>query len=144
MSTAKRAGPIVLFLVAWGSNLAFDGLSWALPALSPPHLLHRYMPEMIRGMVSPAILAPMTSLVLAGIALLLLSIVPPGTPRRVLHLFGWLLGFWLFSEGLMAWVWLDAPWGAVVAALATGIPRSFGVAWILLRMRGPAVEAEGR
>jgi len=144
MSTAKRAGPIVLFLAAWGANLAFDGLAWALPALSPPHLLHRYMPEMIRGMVSPAVLAPMASLVLASIDLLLLSIVPPGTPRRLLSLFGWLLGFWLFSEGLLAWVWLDASGGAVVAALATGIPRSFGIAWVLLRLQDPPAEAEGR
>ena len=144
MSTAKRAGPIVLFLVAWGSNLAFDGLSWALPALSPPHLLHRYMPEMIRGMVSPAVLAPMASLVLAAIDLLLLSIVPPEAPRRLLHLFGWFLGFWLLSEGLLAWVWLDAPGGAVIVALATGIPRSLAVAWILLRLQGNPAEPEGR
>jgi hypothetical protein len=144
MLTGKRAGPIVLFLVAWGANLVFDGLSWASPALSPPHLLHRYMPEMIRGMVSPAVLAPMASMVLAAIALLLLSIVPPEAPRRLLHLFGWLLGFWLLSEGLLAWVWLDAPGGAVVAALATGIPRSLAVAWILLRLQGRPAEAEGR
>jgi hypothetical protein len=144
MSTGKRAGPVLLFLAAWGANLAFDGLSWAAPALSPPHLLHRYMPEMIRGMVSPPVLAPMASVVLAAIDLLLLSIVPPETPRRLLHLFGWLLGFWLLSEGLLAWVWLDAPGGAVAAALATGIPRSLGVAWILLRLRGQAAQAGGR
>ena len=144
MLTGKRAGPIVLFLVAWGANLVFDGLSWASPALSPPHLLHRYMPEMIRGMVSPAVLAPMASMVLAAIALLLLSIVPPEAPRRLVHLFGWFLGFWLLSEGLLAWVWLDAPGGAVVAALATGIPRSLAVAWILLRLQGLPAEAEGR
>lgn len=144
MSTRKRPGPIVLFLVAWGANLAFDGLSWASPALSPPHLLLRYMPEMIRGMVSPAVLAPMASLVLAAIDMLLLSIVPPEAPRRLPHLLGWLLGFWLLSEGLLAWVWLDAPGGAVFAALATGIPRSLAVAWILLRLQGRPAEAEGR
>jgi hypothetical protein len=144
MSTGKRAGPILLFLAAWGANLAFDGLSWASPALAPPHLLHRYMPEMIRGMVSPAVLAPMASLVLAAIDLLLLSIVPPGAPRRLLHLFGWFLGFWLLSEGLLAWVWLDAPGGAVIVALATGIPRSLAVAWMLLRLQGRPADPEGR
>jgi len=32
----------------------------------------------------------------------------------------------------------------VVAALATGIPRSLAVAWLLLRLQGPPAEAEGR
>jgi len=141
MSTGNRAGPFFLFLVAWGANLAFDGLGWVLPALAPPHLLHQYMPEMVRGMVSPAVLAPMASMVLAAIDLLVLSIVPPEAPRRFVHLSGWLLGFWLLSEGLLAWVWLDAPGGAVALALATGIPRSLAVAWLLLRLQGPAPEA---
>jgi hypothetical protein len=140
MSTGKRAGPVLLFLAAWGANLAFDALALASPLLSPPHLLHRYMPEMIRGMVSPAVLAPMASMVLAAIDLLLLSIVPPETPRPLLNLSGWLLGFWVLSEGLLAWVWLDAPAGAVVVALATGVPRSLAVAWLLLRLRGTGTE----
>jgi hypothetical protein len=138
MSTGKRAGPFVFFVAAWGTNLAFDALSWPLQGLAPPHLLHRFMPEMIRGMVSPALLAPMASGVLAAIDLLLLSIVPEDAPRPILHLFGWLVGFWLLSEGLLAWVWLDAPGGALLASLATGLPRSLAVAWILLRLRGPA------
>jgi hypothetical protein len=100
------------------------------------------MPEMVRGMVSPAVLAPMASVVLAAIDLLLLSVVPPGAPRRLLHLLGWFLGFWLLSEGLLAWVWLDAPGGAILVALATGIPRSLAAAWLLLRLQGPAAEAE--
>jgi hypothetical protein len=140
MSTGKRAGPVVLLLAAWVANLAFDALSLAAPALTPPHLLHRYMPEMIRGMVSPAVLAPMASLVLAAIDLLLLSIVPPGAPRRLAHLFGWILGFWLLSEGLLAWVWLEAPGATVALALAGGLPRSLAVAWLLLRVRGPGPE----
>jgi hypothetical protein len=144
MSTGRRSGPIVLFLAAWGVNLAFDGLALLSPALSPPHLLHRYMPEMVRGMVSPAVLAPMASLVLAAIALLLLSVVPPDAPRRLLHLMGWLMGFWLLSEGLLAWVWLDAPGGAILVALATGIPRSLAAAWLLLRLQGSTAEAEAR
>jgi hypothetical protein len=138
MSTGKRAGGLVLFLAAWGANLAFDGLGWVVPALAPPHLLHRYMPEMIRGMVSPAVLAPMASAVLAGIDLLMLSIVPPEAPRRLVTLSGWLLGFWVLAEGLLAWVWLDAPAGAVIAALGTGLPRSLAIAWMLLRLQGPA------
>jgi hypothetical protein len=141
MATGKRAGPFVLFMAAWGANLALDGLGQVLPALCPPHLLHAYMPEAIRGMVSPAVLAPMASLVLAGIDLLLLSIVPPDAPRRLAQLSGWLLGFWLLSEGLLAWVWLDAPLGVVLVSVASGIPRSVLLAWILLRLRGSAPEA---
>ncbi len=143
MSTGKRAGTFVLLVVAWGVNLAFDGIGGLVPALAPPHLLHRFMPEAVRGMVSPAVLAPMASVVLAGIAVLLLSIVPPSAPRRLLVLTGWLFGFWLLSEGLLAWVWLDGPALPILAAIATGVPRSLALAWVLLRVRGPAPGAAG-
>lgn len=132
---------MALFFGAWAGNLAFDALSRVVPALAPPHLLHAHMPEAIRAMISPAILAPVTSAVLAGIALLCLSIVPPGAPRRVARLAGWLLFFWVLSEGLMAWVWLDAPAGLVAVSLTGGIPRSLAVAWLLVRQQGPAAEA---
>ena len=140
MASRWRSGGIALFLGAWGENLAFDALSWAVPPLAPPHLLHAYMPEAIRQMVSPAVLAPVTSAVLAAIALLVLSLVPPGTPGRVRALATWLLGFWFLSEGLMAWVWLDAPAGVVAWSLAGGVPRSLAVAWLLARQQGPAAE----
>jgi len=141
MAKGWRQGGVVLFLAAWGENLAFDALSRVIPPVAPPHLLHAYMPEAIRDMVSPAVLAPVTSAVLAAIALLCLSLVPPGTPRRVLRLSTWLLGFWLLSEGLLAWVWLDAPLGVVAASLAGGIPRSLVVAALLVRQQGPAAGA---
>lgn len=141
MARSWRSGGVALFVGAWAGNLAFDALSRAVPALAPPHLLHAYMPEAIRAMVSPAILAPVTSAVLAGIALLCLSLVPPGTPRRVVRLSAWLLGFWALSEGLMAWVWLDAPAAVVAVSLTGGIPRSLAVAWLLVRQQGPAAEA---
>jgi hypothetical protein len=140
MAQGFRSGGIALFLAAWGENLAFDALSWVVPPLAPPHLLHAYMPEAIRQMVSPAVLAPVTSAVLAAIALLVLSLVPPGTPGRVRALATWLLGFWLLSEGLMAWVWLDAPAGVVAWSLAGGVPRSLAVAWLLARQQGPPAE----
>lgn len=142
MTTARKAGAVVLFGVAWVTNLAFDGLAWITIQFAPPHLLTPYMPEAIRDMVSPGVLAPVTSAVLASIALLVLSVVPPGTPRRVLRLTLWLLGFWILSEGLLAWVWLDAPAVAVATSLAGGIPRSLVVAWVLARLQG--VPAESR
>jgi len=141
MGKGWKAGATALFGAAWVTNLAFDGLGWIVPPLAPPHLLHAYMPEAIRGMVSPAVLAPVTSAVLAAIALLVLSLVPPGAPRRTLRLAAWLLGFWFLSEGLLAWVWLDAPPGGLLASsLAAGIPRSLGVAWVLAWMQGPPAE----
>jgi hypothetical protein len=141
MAKGWRSGGTVLFLGAWGENLAFDALSRVLPPLAPPHLLTAYMPEAIRAMVSPAVLAPVTSAVLAAIALLVLSLVPPGTPGRVLRLSAWLLGFWFLSEGLLAWVWLDAPAGVVAVSLTGGIPRSVAVAWLLARLQGPPAES---
>ena len=136
MATARTSGAVVLFFVAWGVNLAFDGLAWIATQFAPPHLLNAYMPEAIRDMVSRDVLAPVTSAVLAAIALLVLSLVPREAPRRVAHLTAWLLGFWLLSEGLLAWVWLDAPAMVVVLALAGGIPRSLVVAWLLARLQG--------
>ncbi len=136
MASGWRSGGVILFLGAWGENLLFDLLGRIVPFLTPPHLLHAHMPEAIRDMVSPTVLAPVTSAVLASIALLCLSLVPPGTPRRVLRLSAWLLGFWMLSEGLLAWVWLDAPGGVVAASLAGGIPRSLVVAGLLVRQQG--------
>jgi hypothetical protein len=138
MASGWRSGGVILFLGAWAENLVFDMLGRFVPAIAPPHLLHAYMPEAIRDMVSPEVLAPVTSAVLAAIALLCLSLVPPGTPRRVLRLSAWLLGFWILSEGLLAWVWLDAPLGVVAASLAGGIPRSLVVAALLADEQGLA------
>jgi hypothetical protein len=141
MTTTRNAGAVALFGAAWVANLAFDGLAWIALPFAPPHLLTPYMPEAIREMVSPGVLAPVTSAVLAAIALLVLSLVPPGTPRRVARLTLWLLGFWLLSEGLLAWVWLDAPAVAVAVSLAGGIPRSLVVAWLLSRLEGAPAES---
>lgn len=141
MTTGRKAGAVALFGAAWVTNLAFDGLSWIALPFAPPHLLTPYMPEAIREMVSPGVLAPVTSAVLAAIALLVLSLVPPGEPHRVRRLTLWLLGFWLLSEGLLAWVWLDAPGITVALSLAGGIPRSLVAAWVLDRLGGAPAEA---
>jgi hypothetical protein len=141
MATGRKAGAMVLLGAAWGANLAFDGLAWVSARLAPPHLLTSYMPEAIRDMISRDVLAPVTSAVLAAIALLVLSLVPPEAPRRVLQLAAWLLGFWVLSEGLLAWVWLDAPAIVVMGALAGGVPRSLVVAWLLARLQGRAAES---
>ncbi len=136
MASAWRTGGVTLFIGAWGGNMAFDVLSRVVPALAPPHLLHAYMPEAIRDMVSPGVLAPVTSAVLAAIALLCLHVVPPETPHRTARLALWLVGFWLLSEGLLAWVWLDAPASVVIPSLAFGAVRSLFVAFLLVRQQG--------
>jgi hypothetical protein len=141
MAERNGAGATVLFLAAWAVNLAFDGLAFLSLRVGPPHLLHPYMPEAIRGMVSPFVLAPVTSAVLAAIALLVLSLVPPGSPHRVRRLTAWMAGFWLLSEGLLAWVWLDAPAGLVVASLAAGLVRCAALAWVLDRLGPRRAEA---
>ncbi len=138
MSQPRRAGTTVLFAAAWGVNVAFDAAGWFLGALPPPHLLVQHMPEMIRGMVSPGVISPAASAALAAIDVLLLGVVPQSAPRRVATLTAWLVGFWILSEGLLAWVWLSAPAGTVVLALLGGVVRSAAVAWVLVRLQGPA------
>ncbi len=138
MTEPMRAGTLALFAAAWAINLAFDGLGWFAGLLPPPHLLVQYMPEMIRGMVSPGVVSPVASAVLAGIAVLLLGVVPLEAPRRTLAVATWIFGFWLLSEGLLAWVWLSGPGAAAPLGLAAGAVRSAVVAWVLVRMQGPA------
>jgi hypothetical protein len=51
----------------------------------------------------------------------------------------WITFFWFLSEGLLAWVWLDAPASVVVPSLAFGIVRSAAVAALLVWLeRRPA------
>ncbi len=141
MASGWRSGGFILFLGAWAENMAFDALYLVVPALAPPHLLTAYMPEAIREMVSPGVLAPVTSAVLAAIALLCLHLVPPEMPRRTFRLATWIFGFWLLSEGLLAWVWLDAPARVVLPSLAFGAVRSLVVAALLVRLQGAPAEA---
>lgn len=139
----KRAGPLVTFLAAWGVNLAFDGVGWLVPGLTPPHLLLRYAPDFVAQMVSPGVMAPMASVVLAAIDMLMLGVVPPGARRRALHLSLWMLAFFVFAEGLLAITWLDAPAGAVAGGLAFGAVRSGAAGWLLARLQGGGTAPEG-
>lgn len=132
-------GPRLLGLtvLAAGLHLALDGLSWLVPLAAPPHLLLRYAPEFVREMVGPLGVSIAASIVWGLIGVIaLMAIEPSATPpaRRVRIFATVLWGFWLLSEGLMALVWLDAPWGPVLGGLAAGIPRSALVAWALVRL----------
>jgi hypothetical protein len=132
-------GPRLLGLaaVAAGMHLAMDGLSWLVPFAAPPHLLLRYAPEFVREMVGPLGVSLAASIVWGLIAVIALAAIEPGAapPARRARVFAAVLwGFWLLSEGLMALVWLDAPWGPVLGGLAAGVPRSAAVTWALVRL----------
>ncbi|HEU4382329.1 MAG TPA: hypothetical protein VFR85_02405 [Anaeromyxobacteraceae bacterium] len=141
MSGADQAGrkpltgPRLLGLAvqAAGLHLLLDGLSWLVPFAAPPHLLLRYAPDFVRDMVGPLGVGIAASIIWGIIAVIaLVAIEPPARRVRVLAPLLW--GFWLLSEGLMAWVWLDAPIGPVLGGLAAGLPRSALVAWALARL----------
>jgi hypothetical protein len=132
-------GPIALLAVAWAVNVAFDVVGWVVPGLAPPHLLLRYAPEFVQQMVTPGVMSPVASAVLSAIDVLLVGIVPPGTVRRPLVLSAWILGFFILAEGLLALVWLSAPWPLVLGGLAFGVVRSAAAGWTLARLSdGPA------
>ncbi len=123
--------------LAAGLNIALDGLCWLVPWAAPPHLLLRYAPDFVREMVGPLAMSIAASAIwgiIGVIALLAVGpgIAPPSRRARLLAVVLW--GFWLLSEGLMALVWLDAPWGQVLGGLLAGIPRSAAVAFVLVRL----------
>ena len=134
-------------------HLALDGLTWLVPLAAPPHLLLRYAPELVREMVGPLGVGIAASAIWGIIGVIALLAIEPGavSPAPRLRVLAWLLwGFWLLSEGLMALVWLEAPWGPVLGGLAAGLPRSALVAWALTRLErrpgptSPAGAAPGR
>lgn len=132
-------GPRILGLAAaaGGLHLALDGLTWLVPWAAPPHLLLRWAPDFVREMVGPLGVGIAASIIWGIIAVIALAAIEPGAAspaRRARVLAAVLWGFWLLSEGLMAWVWLDAPAGPVLGGLAAGIPRSALVAWVLVRL----------
>jgi hypothetical protein len=138
MPTPRRgASTPVLLLAALATNLAFDGAAALLAPIAPPHLLLQHAPEFVRQMLSPAVVSPAAAFVLSLIDLLLLGVVPAGTPRRTRAVAAWIFGFWLLAEGLLAWVWLSAPAGEVATGLAAGALRSLAAAWVLVRLSEP-------
>jgi hypothetical protein len=144
-STLASGRAAAFSLVAALAHLAIDALSSRWPWTTPPHLQLAYAPEVVREMLSPlavGIAASAVNGVIAGIALL--AVEPwagPAPGRRTLRLGVVLFGFWLLSDGLLALVWLSAPWSLVLGGLAAGLPRSLAVGWLLARLARPAKRA---
>lgn len=138
-SERPLSGPrlLGLALLASGLDLALDGITWLVPLAAPPHLLLRHAPDFVRQVVGPLGVSIAASIVWGLIGVLALLAVEPGAApraRRARILAALLWGLWLLSEGLLALVWLDAPWAQVLGGLAAGLPRSAAVAWALTRV----------
>jgi hypothetical protein len=139
--TLTSARAAALSLAAALAHLALDWLSSLSPWTTPPHLQLAYAPEIVREMLSPlsvGIAASAVNGAIAGIALL--AVDPwagPAPGRRTLRLGLALFGFWLLSDGLMALVWLSAPWPLVLGGLSAGLPRSLAVGWLVARLAAP-------
>jgi hypothetical protein len=133
------ASPSIARLAAVAGLLhaAFDFATSRLEATSPPYLLFRHMPDVLRdmlGMLGPgpvsAVTAFMTGIVWAIFAVALQDVAA----RRVLKLAALYVALWVVVSGLMFVVYLDAPLPVVAASLAAGIPRALALAWVLDRM----------
>ncbi len=124
-----------LAAVAFALHLGLDQAGRLAEWLAPPDALLRHAPEVFRTL-SPLATGIAASAVHGVMAVILLAAVDPaGGPGRRARLLGLVLtGFWLLSEGLLALLWLSGPAAVVLASVATGIPRSFLVAWVLARL----------
>jgi len=140
-ATLTSARAAALFPLAGLVHLALDWLSSRSPWTTPPHLQLAYAPEIVREMLSPLSVGIAASGVNGAIgAIALLAVDPGASPapcRRTAWLGVILWGFWLLSDGLLALVWLSAPWSLVVGGLAAGLPRSLAVGWLLARLAAP-------
>jgi hypothetical protein len=127
--------PVRLALLAGAVHLALDGLSSRLEAVTPPYLLLAYAPEVFREVLDPVGVAIAASLV-QGVMSALIGAAFEQKPRgrRVLPLALALWGLWILSGGLLALVYLSAPWPVALGSLAAGLPRAAAVAWVVDRM----------
>jgi hypothetical protein len=140
-ATVGNARAASLFLVAALAHLALDWLSSRSSWTTPPHLQLSYAPELVREMLTPLSVGIAASGVNGAIAAIALLAVDPwagsAPGRRIVRLGLLIWGFWLLSDGLLALVWLSAPWSLVLGGLAAGLPRSLAVGWLLARLAAP-------
>jgi hypothetical protein len=124
-----------LFALSGLAHLAADALASRLVATTPPYLLLRYAPEAFQGFLDPIGVSIAASAVNAAISTIMavaLEHLPRGR-RRFLSLGGLLAALWVLSGGLLALIYLSAPWPVTLGSLAAGLPRAAAVAWLLDR-----------
>jgi FtsH-binding integral membrane protein len=134
----RARGPL-LWAAAAVAHLAFDLVTSRVEATTPPYLLLDHAGEVFRAFLASdrtAVLGAVSigaSAVNAAISAVF-AVALEDSPRRRRALAWTLSGLWIFSGGLLVLVYLAPPWPIVAGSLAAGIPRAFGIAWLLDRM----------
>jgi hypothetical protein len=143
---ATRTRVFVATALAGAAHLAFDGVTSRVLWTTPPYLLLDYASETFRDilnldrtsiLVAVAVISAGVNGVISG----LFAAAFDELDRRVRKLGLALSALWVFSGGLMTFVYLSPPAGVVAGSLLAGIPRAFAVAWLLERVGRRAVPA---
>jgi hypothetical protein len=128
------------------THLVLDGVTSRLAWTTPPYLLLDYANETFRDLlnldrttilVAVAAISAGVNGVIAGLFAAALDQVR----RPALALGLSLSALWVFSGGLMTLVYLSPPLEVVAGSLLAGVPRSFLVAWLLVRIAPREAEA---
>jgi len=120
------------------AHVVLDGLTSRTVWTTPPHLLLDYATGPFKDLLqldrtSILVVVSFISAGVNGAIAGLFATAMEGARRRVLSL-GLALSFlWAFSGGLMILVYLDPPAAIALGSLAAGVPRSFAIAWLLVR-----------
>jgi RsiW-degrading membrane proteinase PrsW (M82 family) len=133
------ASPSVARLAAVAGLLhaAFDFATSRLEATSPPYLLFRHMPDVLRemlGMLGPGAVSGVTAFMTGILWAIFAVALQDVAARRFRKLAAVYAALWVVVGGLMFLVYLDAPLPVVAGSLAAGLPRALVVAWVLDRM----------
>jgi hypothetical protein len=137
--TLRTRVPITT-IVAAAAHLALDAIASRLSWTTPPYLLLDYVSGPFRDIValdraSVGIAVAIAASSVNGLITATLAAALDDTERRVRGLGLLLSGLWVLSGGLLALIYLSAPFTILAGSLAAGVPRSFAVAWIAERAR---------
>lgn len=147
MSDRPRLLGLRIFAAAFAANLVFDALGARLPWTTPPWLLLDHLAGLFKELLSAepdagsfldrSSIGIGMSIGASGVNAIIAALLATAfedQPRRVRALGGSLAGLWLLSGGLMMITYLSPPWGVALGSLASGLPRSFALAWLLDRL----------
>jgi hypothetical protein len=135
---ARRASPVLLAALAGALHLVLDGLTSRLTWTTPPYLLLDHAGELGRTLLEfgrgPVLgTVAVTASIVNGIVAALMAVALEAHPRRRALLVWTLFGLWVAGGAMMALAYLSAPWLVLAGSLAAGLPRSWLVAWALVR-----------